>query len=69
MEPVTSMDSLRLTKGGTGKIGNGKVLFHTMDHEVQAEEAGRPFEDRIQVGRSSSRHNKSTISRSKDFLW
>jgi hypothetical protein len=63
------MDSLRLTKGDTGKIRNGKVLSHTMDHEVQAEEVGRTFEDRTQVGRSSSRHNKATISRCKDFLW
>jgi hypothetical protein len=40
-----------------------------MDREVQAKEVGRTFEDRIQVGRSSSRHNKAIISRSKDILW
>jgi hypothetical protein len=68
-EPVTFMDSPRLTKGDTEKIRNGKDLSQAMDHEVQAEEVGRTFEDRRQVDRSSSRHNKAIISRSKDFLW
>jgi hypothetical protein len=36
-EPVTFMDSPRLSKGDTDKIRNGKVLSHTMDHEVQVE--------------------------------
>jgi hypothetical protein len=44
-------------------------LSYVKDREVRAEEVFRITDDRKQIGRTSSRQNKATTTRSKDFLW
>jgi hypothetical protein len=65
----TFEDSLISDKSDIGKTKNEEVLSHVMDQEVMVEEVGRILDDRTQVGKTSSRQNKATITRSKDFLW
>jgi hypothetical protein len=64
LEPVLDRDSLMQKNDHTGIIRNGKSLSHNIDQELHVKEV-----DRAHVCRTSSRHNKSNISRNKDFLW
>jgi hypothetical protein len=61
-------DSIKLSKGEVGKT-KSDILSHAKDREVRAEEVCRITDDRKQRGRTSSRQNKATTTRSEDFLW
>jgi hypothetical protein len=67
MEPFTIEDSLISSKGEVGNTKSEEVLSYIIDQEVLVEEVGRLPDDKIQVGRTSNRQNKATITRSKDF--
>jgi hypothetical protein len=68
MDHCDTKDSLKLSKGEVGKT-KSDVLSHAKDREVRAEEICRILDDRKQIGRTSSRQNKATTTRSEDFLW
>jgi hypothetical protein len=69
MESFDIDDTSILSEGEIGKSNNEEVPSHDMHQQVPSEELGRIPEDTIQVGRTSSRQNKATITGSKDFLW
>jgi hypothetical protein len=69
MDHCDIKDSLKLSNSKVGKTKSDEVLSHVKDREVQAEEICRITDDRKQIGRTSSRQNKATTTRSKDFLW
>jgi hypothetical protein len=68
MDHCDIKDSLKLSKGEVGKTKSDEVLSHVKDLEVHAEEVCRITDDRKQIGRTSSRQNKATTTRSKDFV-
>jgi hypothetical protein len=63
LEPVFDRD-LMPNNGQTGIIRNEKSPSHNIDQEMHVKEV-----EKTRVCRTSSRLNKSTISRNKDFLW
>jgi hypothetical protein len=69
MDHCDIKDSLKLSKGVVCKTKSDEVLSHVKDREVHADEVCGITDDRKQIGRTSSRQNKATTTRSKDFLW
>jgi hypothetical protein len=69
MDHCDIKDSLKLCKGEVGKTKSDEVLSHVKDPEVRAEEVCRITDDRKHTGMTSSRQNKATTTKSKDFLW
>jgi hypothetical protein len=67
MDHCDIKDSLKLSKGEVGKTKSDEVLSHVKDREVHAEEVCRITDDRKEIGRTSSRQNEATTTRSKDF--
>jgi hypothetical protein len=63
-KPILDGDSLSLINDLTDPSRNGNNLPLNLEQEIHVKEVGR-----AQIGRISSRKNKSTITRNKDFLW
>ena len=73
IKPVPVKEIVKLNENFSGENRNVESLSNNIDQEIYSNNIDQEIHskevDRTNIGRSSSRPNKSTISRNKDFLW